>query len=211
MVEILVDPASRSRLAQALRHWDPRTPLGKLIREATAFLPAELAAELIDTVRRSVVIESELSGVLYRPGRRPEYLGVLSRKVITDVGVGFIVDAWQGTVEPEIMRFHAYGTGGAAEAVGNTALATELTTQYAVDNTRPTGSLAENAANVFETVATLSPDSGGTIAITEHGVFSQAATGGGVLFDRSLFSVINVVAAADSLQTTYRATFTSGG
>ena len=48
------------------------------------------------------------------------------------------------------------------------------------------------------------------MAITEHGVFSQAATGGGVLLDRSLFSVVNVVAAADSIVATYDLTFPSG-
>jgi hypothetical protein len=137
-------------------------------------------------------------------------LGIVSLRVITDTGVGFIVDAFQNTVELENMKFHGFGTGTNAEAAGNTALQTELTTQYATDNTRPTGSTTESAANIYQTVATLSPDSGGTIAITEHGVFSQAATGGGVMIDRSQFSAVNIVAASDSLQADYRLTFTSG-
>ena len=136
--------------------------------------------------------------------------GISSLRVVTDTGVGFIVDAFQNSVELENMKFHGYGTGGAAEAVGNTALTTELTTQYATDNVRPTGSTAETAANIYQTVATLSPDTGGTIAITEHGVFSQAATGGGVMIDRTLFSAVNIVAGSDSLQSDYRLTFTSG-
>ncbi len=138
-------------------------------------------------------------------------LGLISMRVVTDAGVGYIVDAFQNTVELENMKYHGFGTGGAAEAVGNTALTTELTTQYASDNTRPTGTTTEGAtANIYRTVATLSPDSGGTIAITEHGVFSQAATGGGVLLDRSLFSAVNLTAGSDSLQVTYDLTFTSG-
>lgn len=141
-------------------------------------------------------------------GRIVDY-GLASLRVVTDTGVGYIVDAFQNLVELENMKFHGFGTGGAAEAVGNTALTTELTTQYATDNTRPTGSTIEGASgNIYRTVGTLSPDA--TVAITEHGILSQAATGGGVLLDRSLFSVINLI-SGDSLQSTYDLTFTSGG
>jgi len=136
-------------------------------------------------------------------------LGLISTRVVTDTGVGFIVDAFQNLVELENMKFHGFGTGGTAEAASQTALVTELTTQYATDNTRPTGSLTEGAsANIFRTIGTLSPDA--SVAITEHGLFSQAATGGGVMLDRSLFSVINLV-SGDSLQVTYDLTLTSGG
>lgn len=47
--------------------------------------------------------------------------------------------------------------------------------------------------------------------MTEHGVFSQAANSGGVCFDRSVFSAVNLVAGADSLQVTYDLTVASGG
>lgn len=138
--------------------------------------------------------------------------GVLSQRLVTDAGVAFLVDAIQGLVEPEILKYHGYGTGTGSEAQGDTALGTELTTEYASNNTRPTGSLTEGAsANIFRTVGTLSPDTGGTLAITEHGVFSQAANSGGTLLDRSKFSAINLVAASDSLQTTYDLTVTAGG
>lgn len=138
-------------------------------------------------------------------------IGLMSLRVVTTVGAGYIVDAAQNLVEIENMKYHGFGTGTNAEAVGDTALQTELTTQYAVDNTRPTGTQTENGATVYRTVATLSPDSGGTIAVTEHGIFSQAATGGGVLLDRSVFAAYNLVAAnGDSLQTTYDLTITPG-
>jgi shikimate 5-dehydrogenase len=104
-------------------------------------------------------------------------------------------------------NFHGYGTGGAAEAVGNTTLTTELTTEYVVNSTRPTGSQGAST-NTYTTVGTLSPDSGGTIAITEHGIFS--ASSAGTLLDRSLFSAVNLVASADSLQTTYILTLPAG-
>ena len=142
-------------------------------------------------------------------GTRLPY-GLASLRVVTDSGVAFLVDAFQNLVELENMRFHGFGTGTTAEAASQTALVTELTTQYPTDNTRPTGSQAEAAANIFRTVGTLDPDA--DVAITEHGIFSQAATGGGVLLDRSVFSVINLSGAGgDTLQATYDFTINSGG
>ena len=136
--------------------------------------------------------------------------GLASVAVVTTAGVNFIVDAFQNLVELENMKYHGFGTGGSAEAVGNTALTTELTTQYVSDNTRPTGSQTENGANVYRTVATLDPDA--DVAITEHGIFDQAANSGGTLLDRSLFSAINLTGATgDTLQATYDFTVTSGG
>jgi hypothetical protein len=137
-------------------------------------------------------------------------LGLVSMRVVTDTGVGFIVDAFQNLVELENMKYHGFGTGTGAEAAGDTALGTEFTTEYATDNTRPTGTTTESASNAYQTVATFSPNAGGTLAVTEHGVLSQAATGGGVLLDRSKFSAVNVVASADSIQSTYTLTLTSG-
>lgn len=59
-------------------------------------------------------------------------------------------------------------------------------------------------------MGTLDPD--GDVAITEHGIFSQAATGGGTMLDRSLFSVVNLTGSTgDGLQAAYDFTITSGG
>ena len=134
-------------------------------------------------------------------------LGLVSLRLVTDNGAGFIVDAWQNTVELETMKFHGVGTGTNAENATDSALQTELTTQYNPDNTRATGSLAEASQKVFRTVGTNAFDA--SAAVTEHGILSQAATGGGVLFDRSQFAAINVV-SGDSIQSTYEATFNSG-
>lgn len=134
-------------------------------------------------------------------------LGLISTRVVTNNGVGFIVDAFQNLVEPENMKFHGIGTGTTAEAVGDTALVTELTTQYSPDNTRATGSTTETSSNIYRTVGTNAVDA--TVAITEHGIFTQAATGGGTLLDRSVFAAINLV-SGDSLQTTYDLTLTAG-
>jgi hypothetical protein len=136
-------------------------------------------------------------------------LGLASMRVVTTAGVNFIVDAFQNTVEVENLKFHGIGTGTNAEASADTALQTELTTQYNPDSTRATGSLTEGAsANIFRTVGTNTVDA--TAAVTEHGILSQAATGGGTLLDRSVFSVVNL-ASGDSLQSTYDLTFSAGG
>lgn len=141
-------------------------------------------------------------------GGQVQWLGLASLRVVTTAGVNFIVDAFQNTVEVENLKFHGLGTGTNAEAAADTALQTELTTEYQTNNTRPTGTTTEGAsANVYRTVATNTVDA--SAAVTEHGIFSQAATGGGTLLDRSVFSVVNLV-SGDSLQSTYDLTFTAG-
>jgi hypothetical protein len=215
-----VDDLPQRVRAEATRHatkygeiWTPKSIIGFKIFKALKYLPEDLALEIVEQMKSLVVAESSLSLKHIHgpesdaPFTIDEY-GIVSRKVVTDTGVGFIVDAFQNTVEIENLKFHGIGTGGAAEAVGNTALTTELTTQYNPDNTRATGSTTETSANIYRTVGTNTVDS--AVAITEHGILSQAATGGGVLLDRSLFSVVNM-ASADSLQSTYDLTLTSGG
>lgn len=134
--------------------------------------------------------------------------GVLSTKFVTDAGVAFLVDAWQNSVELDVMKYHGVGTGTTAENANQTALITESTTALNPDSTRATGSLGEGAtANIFRSIGTATFDA--SAAITEHGLFSQAATGGGTLWDRSVFSAINVV-SGDAIQFTYEVTFTSG-
>lgn len=141
-------------------------------------------------------------------GRRTNY-GIVGYRVITDAGVAFLVDDWDNDAQDiTTLHFHGCGTGTNAEAVGDTALQTESTTALNPDNTRATGTESQPAANQLRTIGTLTFDN--TAAITEHGIFSQAATGGGTLWDRTVFSAINVV-SADSIQFTYTCTVSSGG
>jgi hypothetical protein len=122
-------------------------------------------------------------------GRRID-LGLVSLRVVTTVGVGYIVDAFQNSVEAENMKFHAFGTGTTAEAAGDTALVTELTNEY-VSNVRPTGSQTEGAsANIYRSVAHTLPDSGGVF--TSPSTAYLKANAAGVLPDRSKFSAINL-------------------
>ena len=139
-------------------------------------------------------------------------LGLASMRVVTTAGVAYLAaDMASGANDINLFRFHGIGTGSTAEAVGDTALVTESTTALNPDSTRATGSQASATVGnnaTYTTVGTLTAD--GAIAAVEHGIFTQAATGGGTLWDRSVFSVVNL-ASADSLQATYVCTFNSGG
>jgi hypothetical protein len=206
--------------------------------DAAHLLPQEMAIALIDRVASTMVVESSLSlrvlradpkakiafkipsfKELFGLNRYPNFgilpvamiedYGVVSRKVITTAGVNYLVDVWQNLEEMELMRYHGIGISGGAEVVGATALQVELTTQYSPTNSlRATGTLAESAANIFRTVATNTVDA--TAAIQEHGIFMTGSANTGTLWDRSDFAVINL-ASADSIQSTYDCTITSGG
>ncbi len=142
-------------------------------------------------------------------GRVLDY-GLVSCRVVTNAGAAYIVDCLQNLAEPENLRFHGVGTGTAAEATTDTALGAELTTAYSTSSTRPTGTLGEQSGQtrVYETTATITVSA--AVALTEHGIFSQAAVPGGTLLDRSVFAAVNL-GASESLQATYRLTFPSGG
>jgi len=128
-----------------------------------------------------------------------------SLRLVTDAGVAAMVDAFTNTFELETFNFHGVGTGSTAEAVTQTALTTELTTQLSPDNTRATGAQTQPSANIYQSLATTTYDA--SQGVQEHGLFSQSATGGGTLWDRSQFSIIN----STSIQHTHQTTVPAGG
>jgi hypothetical protein len=202
-----------------LADFKPRTLLGLSILKAIPHLPEDLAAELVDRIKSTLVGESSLSIKVLRGygfalrGLMPqaevvvEDYGIVSRKVVTDVGVGFIVDAFQNLVELENMKYHGLGTGSTAENASDTALVTELTTEY-TGNVRATGTTSESSAPVYQTVATNTLDGTPGAALREHGIFSASTVG--VLLDRSVFAAITL-SSGDSLQSTYSLTLSAGG
>jgi hypothetical protein len=202
-------------IAAGLKAWAPASLLGQTALRILlgGYLPSELALELFERIRAAVVVESSLALVHLHgplsgtPGRRDDY-GVVSRKVVTSAGVNYLAaDFAGGANDSNLFKYHGLGTGTNAEATGDTALQTELTTQYNPDNTRATGSQS-SSTNTYTTVGTNTVDA--SAAVTEHGLFTQAATGGGTLWDRSVFSVVNL-ASGDSLQSTYTLTISAGG
>lgn len=189
-------------------------PLSAKLRTARleAMLRLRLAVKgfyrgLVDA--SGILAVGRLYATVLRKDGTIEHLGLISTKVVTDAGVAYLVDDWDGGANTiDLFNFHGCGTGITAEAVGDIALVTESTTALNPDSTRATGTKSQPAANQMRTVGTVTFDA--TAAITEHGIFTQAATGGGTLWDRSVFTAINVV-SGDSIQFTYTCTFSSGG
>lgn len=140
--------------------------------------------------------------VTLEDGTIVEY-GLMGRHLVTTAGKNYIASCFDNTAEPEVFKFHGFGTGSTAANIADTALQTELTTQYAVANTRPTGSQAHSGAT-YTTVGTLAPSTG--VAITEWGALSQASNAGGTLLDHQVFAVVNL-GSSDTLAVTYVLTF----
>lgn len=144
-------------------------------------------AELVLTVRRA-------SGVI-------EQLGVVSRRVVTNDGVAYIVDAFQNLVELEAMNAHGIGTSNTAEAATDAALGVEV-------ETRVTGTQSEPANNQYRTTGTITATA--ARVVVEHGLFNSTTVSGSKLFDRSVFAAINL-AIGDAIQCQYTLTLTAGG
>jgi hypothetical protein len=197
--------------------WEPKSNLGQIVRDCLQYLPREQAAELFDRVCSCVVVETKLSIVALRSrdsrfwaGHHREDYGQVGHKVVTTAGVTYLAaDIAGGASDSNLFKFHGLGTGSTAEAIGDTALVTELTTEY-TGNVRATGSQS-STAGAYTTVGTNTLDSG-TPALREHGILTQAATGGGTLLDRTVFASITLDGAAgDGLATTYVFTLATGG
>lgn len=127
--------------------------------------------------------------------------GVLSRRVVTNAFVNFVVDQLQ--TETSVFgdfKFHDSGVGVTAENVTDTAMETTD------GESRATGTQTESASNAYRSVGTIAYTT--TKAITEHGLFNDVSAG--TLMDRSVFAAINVV-NGDSIQFTYTLTLTAGG
>jgi len=191
-----------------------RPPLGWRVRQfwknlcdGSYFIPTY--AKLARRLGLCVMYSSLWGRVIHADGSVTNY-GLLGRRVVTTAGVAYLAQYFDANIADGALKYHGFGTGTTAENVSDTTLVTEFTTEYATDNTRPTGSQA-HSTNTYTTVATFSPDSGGTLAVTEHAIFSQAANSGGTLWDRTKFAAVNLVASSDSLQATYVGTFPSGG
>lgn len=116
--------------------------------------------------------------------------------IIVDVGFDFIADAiGKAASRPGVMGFIALGTGTAAAAAGQTALATELD--------RNAATYAHTAGTKAFSFTANFPAGDATGAITEAGVFNAASAG--TMLDRVVFPVVNK-GADDSLTAVF--TFT---
>ena len=144
---------------------------------------------------------SELRAKLIRADGTVIDYGVLGRRVVTTAFVNLMVD--QLITETSVwgdFKYHDSGVGITGADVGDTDIETTD------GESRATGTQVESAANIYESVGTISYTS--TKAITEHGLFNTAATV--TLLDRHVFSAVNVV-NGDSIAFTFDFTCTAGG
>ena len=198
--------AAPARVRRPPLRWRLRQ-LMMLLLNGSLFVPA-----LARLARRFglVVAYTELRLVKYHGDGSITDYGLASRRIVTTAGVNFLAGCFDATNSITLFKFAAFGTGVTAAAIGDTTLQAEFTTQYAVASTRPTGSQA-HSTNTYTTVATFSPGSGGVLAVTEYGLMSQAATGGGTLIDHFVFAAVNLTSGSDSLASTFVLTLPSGG
>lgn len=136
--------------------------------------------------------------------------GVVGYRVVTTAGAAYLVDDFDnntGSADISLFNFHGVGTGTNAEDVGDTALQTESTTILTVNSTRATGTRSQPTSVQYRSTGAVSFDGSG--AITEHGLFTTEATGSGTLWDRTVFSAVNVI-SGDSISAQYTVTIGAG-
>lgn len=124
--------------------------------------------------------------------------------LVTTAGVNYMAADFLSSSVNHIAAFnyHDSGTGTTAETIANTALQTQ-----AGPATRATGTQSNPTSGKYQSQGTITYTS--SLAITEWGLFNQAAQGG-TLWDHRTFSAINVN-ANDSIQFTYALTVNAGG
>ena len=177
-------------------------------------IPEDMIVELMGRLSKTVNIEGRVgvavvrkSDMFGRPGEIEDY-GWISSDLIVTAGKNKIASGFAGTSPSDLgsFKYIGMGTGVTAAAAGDTALQTELTTQLNPDSTRATGTQSNPSGNVYQAVGTLTVDS--AVAVTEFGIFyhTSAATGGGTLLDRTVFSAYNL-GVGDGIQFTFQLTF----
>ena len=159
------------------------------------------AAKALTRLTGIPTLTSQLSARLIKADGSVVNYGIVSRRVVTTAFVNEMVD--QMIAETSTwgdFKYHDSGVGTTPAAVGDTDIETTDA------ESRATGTQVENAANIYETVGTISYTT--TKSITEHGVFNASTSG--ILIDRHVFTSIGVE-NGDSIQFTYDFTVSSGG
>ena len=136
------------------------------------------------------------------------------RGLITDAGLTYLAVSFtvDGTsTDMFAMQYHDSGTGSTTPAQTDTALQTQAgpATRATGTNTKTQSASGTGSTTpaIMQSVGTINYGSG--LAITEWGLFNQAAQGG-TMWDHRTFSQINVV-SGDSIQFTYSLSIPGGG
>lgn len=189
----------------AIRHIRPgKMPLGWCLLQFWRNLPGlllRILALVFSRLTGVVVLLGELRGKLIQADGTVVDLGVLGYKMVTTAWCTDLCSAlFANDTTFCNYDYHDAGTGVGAESAGNTALGTPW------GGARATGTPTNPTGVQYQSVGTISFNN--TFAITEHGLFGAATTD--VLFDRTVFTAVNVV-NGDSIQFTYLFTATAGG
>ena len=180
------------------RQYRPKDPSQTV--EFSIAHPRHLFPELYEEVR-----EKSLFGLFSKPVKR-----VRKDHVVQDAFAAFI--AAQLITETSAFgdfKYHHSGTGVGDEAASDGALGTP------VEDARVVGTQVQGAGGTktYKSVGTITYTD--TRAITEHGLFNGAGSGGppvtgDTMMDRSKFAAINVV-SGNQIEFTYELAIASGG
>lgn len=143
------------------------------------------------------------ASVQHADGRVTNY-DLISTRVVTTAGVNALAASMVNSATTPVIDsydYHGTGIGTTAEATSDTALVNTTGAPA-----RVAGTPTNPSANIYQSVATVAYT--GTLAITEHGLFSASTSG--TLLDRSVFSAINVI-NGDQITLTYQLSLSAGG
>jgi hypothetical protein len=152
---------------------------------------------------RELLKDQRVVDIIMAPGGPDGRFGSEGGLVVTGGANYLATDFSSGGASPRIsaMNFHDSGIGTVAATSTDSGLGTQ-----AGPATRATGTQSNPATNSYRSVGTIAYT--GTLAITEWGLFSASTSG--TMWDRRVFSAINVV-NGDSIQFTYTLTINAGG
>jgi hypothetical protein len=202
-----------SDLYRRLAKYNPKTDLGRIIKQSFKYLPADLAQEMIDALAKTMFMTSNLRLIVDRGpnailhgGPRHEDYGIVSDQLITTAGVVALCVAWGSAAFNAF--YHSLGTSSTGPAIGDVQLTAEITTNHYTGSVRPTGTHAESTNTVVSVATHTQATAGDTIQ--EHGIATSATPAAVTLWDHHTFTGI-ALAVSDSLQSTYTLTATAGG
>jgi hypothetical protein len=166
--------------------------------------PLNSLRKLYENLNASKALPLGLTFVAFAQALREQAAKGRIFNLVTTAGVNYLAADFLTSSTNHIanFNFHDSGTGTVAAAIGDTALGTQ-----AGPTTRATGTQSIPTAGTYKSIGTVSYTS--SLAITEFGLFSQAAQGG-TLWDRRTFAAINVV-SGDSVTFQYSVVVNAGG
>lgn len=127
--------------------------------------------------------------------------GWIGYRSVTELGAGALMEEWNtGPNTMKNFKYMAVGTSSTAENAGHTALLAEVESRVLC------AKYSMGAGNVIDIVGQQTYT--GSFALREHGVFNAATLG--ILFDRTMFSTVNV-APSTVIEWTYEITAATGG